>query len=80
MVEESSASTQGLALRLIKEFDSIFNECAYEEASAKQVSANASLKIFKFVISGEDVATEFKSSGLFDSDLSDVSLLQNRNF
>ena len=47
MVEESSASTQGLALRLIKEFDSIFNECAYEEASVKQVSANASLKIFQ---------------------------------
>lgn len=63
MVEESKASA-GLSLRLITEYDSIFAEQAYQESSIQEMA-----------ISGEDVATEFKQSGLFDSELSDVSLL-----
>lgn len=59
MKEESG--TKALALRLIKEYDSIFAETAYHEPSVNTL-----------VISGEDVAAEFKQSGLFDSRLSDI--------
>ena len=62
MVEDG---TKTLALSKIKEFDTIFAEYAYETQNDKGVATLA--------ISGEDVAMEFKSSGLFDSDLSDVS-------
>ena len=65
MVEDG---TKALALSKIKEFDIIFAEYAYEEESDNVMA-----------IGGEDVAMEFKSSGLFDSDLSDVSALFYRS-
>ena len=54
--------TKALALSKIEEFDIIFAEYAEEDEVENQL-----------VISGENVAIEFQKSGLFDSDLSDVS-------
>jgi len=45
MIEDSNSNTNGLTLRLIKEFDNIFMECAYEEASADVVSDTLSLTL-----------------------------------
>ena len=59
MVED--VGTKALALRMISVYDKMFSQKAYHETSTNQM-----------VISGEDVAQEFKSSGLFDSHLSDI--------